>query len=60
VELEDGLAVGRVAGFAGVGYDVLASVVAFGGAVPEEKTALEGFCSCLADVLEMLKGLHTY
>jgi hypothetical protein len=29
-------------------YDVLAGVVAFGGAVPEEEAVLEGFAKCLA------------
>jgi hypothetical protein len=43
VELEDGLEERRVAGLALVGYEVLAGVVAFGGAVPEEEAALEGF-----------------
>jgi hypothetical protein len=43
VELEDRFAVRGIAGLADVGYDVLAGVVALGGAVPEEETALEGF-----------------
>jgi hypothetical protein len=53
VELDDGLAVGRVAGFALVGYQVLAGVIAFRGTIPEEEAALEGCvvvsvstCSC--------------
>ena len=41
VVLDDGLEVGRVAGEALFGYDVLAGVVAFGGAVPEEEAVLE-------------------
>lgn len=45
VELEDGLHVRRVAGEAGVGYDVLACVVAFGGTVPEKHAPVEG-CDC--------------
>jgi hypothetical protein len=44
VELEDWFAVGGFAGEAGVGDDVLAGVVAFGGAVPEEEAVLE--CCC--------------
>jgi hypothetical protein len=44
VELEDWFAVGGFAGEAFVGYDVLAGVVAFGGAVPEEEAVLE--CCC--------------
>ena len=48
MELQDGLEVGRVAGEARLRYDVLAGVVAFGGAVPEEEAVLEGFAKCLA------------
>ena len=44
VELEDRLAVGWVASEARVGDDVLAGVVAFRRAVPEEETMLEGCC----------------
>lgn len=40
--LEDGVEVGRVAGEAGEGGEVLAGVVAFGGAGPEEETVVEG------------------
>lgn len=43
VELQDRLAVGRVAGEARVRDDVLAGVVALGWAGPEEEAALEGF-----------------
>jgi len=42
VELEDGLGIGRVAGKARLGGDVLTCVVALAGAIPEEKTAVEG------------------
>lgn len=42
MELEDWLKVGRVAGETRLGYDVLTCVVTLGGAVPEEKTAVEG------------------
>jgi hypothetical protein len=48
VELEDGFEVGWVSGEARLRYDVLAGVVAFGGAVPEEEAVLEGFAKCLA------------
>jgi hypothetical protein len=41
VELEDWFAVRGFAGEAGVGYDMLAGVVAFGGAGPEEEAVLE-------------------
>jgi len=41
VELDDGL--GRGLGEAVVGEDVLAGVVAFGGAGPEEEAAVEGW-----------------
>lgn len=44
VELEDWLTVGGFAGEARVGDDVLAGVVAFGRAVPEEEAVLEGCC----------------
>ena len=44
MELEDRLAVGWVASEARVGDDVLAGVVAFRRAVPEEETMLEGCC----------------
>jgi hypothetical protein len=37
VELDDGFKVGRVAEEAVLGYDVLAVVAAFGGAIPEEE-----------------------
>lgn len=55
VELEHGLAVGRVAGFAGVGDDVLACVVALGWAVPEEEPSLERCCILLNLFLPGLK-----
>jgi hypothetical protein len=42
VELEDGLQVGGFAGEAAGGGYVLAGVVAFGWAIPEEEAALEG------------------
>lgn len=42
VVLEDGFEVGWVAGKALFGYNVLAGVVAFGGAVPQEETVLDG------------------
>lgn len=42
MELEDRLEVGRVAGKARLGDDVLTAVVTLGGAVPEEKAAVEG------------------
>jgi hypothetical protein len=42
MELEDGFAVGRVAGEAGVGHDVLAIVIAFRRTIPEQEAALEG------------------
>ena len=42
VELDDGGEEGRVAGEAGFGYDVLAGVVAFLWAGPEEELMLEG------------------
>lgn len=50
VELDDGggARVRRVVGEAGVGYDVLAGVVAFGGAVPEEEGAVEGWELCVS------------
>jgi hypothetical protein len=51
VELEDWFAVGGFAGEAGVGDDVLAGVVAFGGAVPEEEAVLE---CCVGWVCELL------
>jgi len=41
MELLDGLLVGYLAGEALFGYDVLAGVVAFGGAVPEEEPVVE-------------------
>lgn len=43
MELEDWTEVGRVACEAGGGGDVLAGVVAFGGAGPEEQAVGEGF-----------------
>jgi len=43
VELEDGFKVGRVACEARVGGDVLACVVAFTWAVPEQEAAVYGF-----------------
>lgn len=45
VVLEDWRSVRGVAGEAGVGYDVLAVVVAFGGTGPKEEAALES-CGC--------------
>jgi hypothetical protein len=51
VELEDWFAVRGFAGEAGVGYDVLAGVVAFGGAGPEEEAVLE---CCVGWVCELL------
>jgi len=42
VELEDWLEIGRVAVEARLGDDVLTAVVTLGGAVPEEKAAVEG------------------
>lgn len=42
MELEDGLEIGRVAGKARLGDDVLTAVVTLGWAVPEEKAAVEG------------------
>jgi hypothetical protein len=44
VELENWFAVRRFASKALIGDDVLTGVVAFGGAVPEEKAMLEGWC----------------
>lgn len=41
MELEDWFTVGRFTSEAFVGDDVLAGVVAFGGAVPEEETVLQ-------------------
>ena len=43
VELQDRLSVGWVPRQARVGYDVLAGVVAFGGAGPEEEAVVEGW-----------------
>ena len=57
VELEDGLEVGRFAGEALGGYDVLAGVVAFGGAGPEEEAVLEGFCFCVSISLPCFLGV---
>ena len=48
VELQDRFEVGRVAGEARLRYDVLAGIVAFGWAVPEEEAVLEGFAKGLA------------
>lgn len=45
VVLEDGFEVWRIAGYSFFGDDVLADVVAFGRAVPEEKTVLESWMS---------------
>lgn len=45
VELKDGRSVRGIAGEAGVGDDVLAVVVAFGGTGPKEEAALES-CGC--------------
>lgn len=42
MELDDGLGRRRVGREAQVGDDVLAGVVAFGGAGPEEEAAVEG------------------
>lgn len=42
MKLEDWLGVGRVAGEARLGGNVLTCVVALGGAVPEEKAAVKG------------------
>jgi hypothetical protein len=52
VELEDWFAVRGFAGEAGVGYDVLAGVVAFGGAGPEEEAVLE--CCCWLGLCELV------
>ena len=49
VELEDGPVVGDGAGEAAGGDDVLAGVVAFGGAGPEEEAVVEG---CLVRIRE--------
>lgn len=58
VELEDWGPVGRIAGEAGIGYDVLAVVVAFGGTGPEEQAALE---SCESEIVEAeLLGWEAY
>jgi hypothetical protein len=38
-------------------YDVLAGVVAFGGAVPEEEAVLEGFAKCLAVAARLGMGV---
>lgn len=46
VELEDWFTVGRFAGEALVGDDVLAGIIAFGGAVPEEEAVLQCCRSC--------------
>jgi len=43
VVLDNGVRFGRGASEAGVSDDMLAGVVAFGGAVPEENAALEGW-----------------
>jgi hypothetical protein len=42
VELEDGLGIWRVACKARLRCDVLTCIIALGGAVPEEKAAVEG------------------
>lgn len=41
MKLKDGLTIGRFAGEAFVGDDVLAGIVAFGGTVPQEEAVLE-------------------
>jgi hypothetical protein len=58
VELEDGFEVGWVSGEARLRYDVLAGVVAFGGAVPEEEAVLEGFAKCLAVAVLLDEGVR--
>lgn len=62
VELEDRFEVGRFARKAGVGGDVLASVVAFAWTGPEEEAVVEGFedRSVTTIVLYSLKRCHTY
>jgi len=42
VELKNWFEIGRIAGEARLGCDVLTCVVTFGGAVPEEKATVEG------------------
>ena len=42
MELEDRFEIGRVAGKARLGDDVLTAVVTLGGTIPEEKAAVEG------------------
>jgi hypothetical protein len=59
VELVHGLHIGRVAGEALRGYDVLACVVAFGGTVPKEQAAVQGWWA-LDGVGEGLGGWRTY
>lgn len=60
VELHDGFEVWWVAGEAVVGYDVLTSVIAFGGAVPEEETMVKGWmdqsisCEVLLGALQLI------
>ena len=62
VELEDGLKVGGFAGEAAGGGYVLAGVVAFGGAGPEEEAALEGWGVVLVErwCVESLEWGPTY
>lgn len=61
VKLEDGLEKGGFAGEAGGGGDMLARVVALGGAGPEEEAMLEGCISRSTTLLLLLalKGLPT-
>jgi hypothetical protein len=42
VELEHGLEVWRLTSYSSVGYDVLAGIVTFGWAVPEEEAVDDG------------------
>jgi hypothetical protein len=55
VKLVDGLHVWRVSRETLFGGDVLAGVVAFGGAVPEEEAAVEG-CVALGEVWGERRG----
>lgn len=43
MELVHGLHIWRIAGEAFRGHDVLAGIIAFGGTVPEEEAAVEGW-----------------
>lgn len=54
MELEDGLEIWRVAGEARLGYDVLTCVVTLGGAVPEEKAAVES-CGSVQFMLSLAR-----